>query len=481
MAGSIKLRDYQQQGIEQLYSKLKQGKKKVIFVLQTGGGKSLTMVEISRQCLELGCRVAIVMRRRTLVGQMSGTLDKSGIDHGIYMANHRRHSPKKQMQVCSIDTLGARSVYPDADVVICDESHDVRRTSSKYRELFEHYDDKTIIGFTATPFSDNSLWDDYICPISAQDLMERGFLVPAKIWVPNLIDVSNVAIKSTGEYDENDLFAACAESKVVGNIVEDWKKIGRGRRTILFAVNIEHSKLMADAFNKAGIPAMHCDANTKESDRNIALSSLKDGSIKVLCNVNIFSTGLDLVEIECIIFARPTRSVIYYLQAVGRGLRPAPHIAKKDCIIIDNAGNALRFGSPYKSRPVDMSRKKEIEKSVEDDVAIRTCKQCFFVFDAKENKCPECGFQNPKIEREIKTEDGELVEYQLSEEEVAIIRKKEFQADFHKLKWVARTRIYKHVKDSEGKELKWVCKKLAEKYGIDFCKENEKLLTGSQR
>jgi len=480
----ISLRHYQQKGKDQLYKSIAdEGHKRVIFWLATGGGKSRTQCNIVGDLIACNAKVVMVMRRRELIKQMSGNLDEWNIEHGIYMAMHPRFKPNRDVQVCSIDTLGAREVYPHEDcknvVVLIDESHDATPSAKKYRDLFERYKHATIIGFTATPFSNNTLFDDIICPITPMQLMEEGFLTPVKCYVPNIIDVSKVTVKRTGQFDEEELFKACSDSEVVGNIVDDWVRYGQGRRTVLFAVNIEHSKMLCDAFNKRGIPATHCDGGTKSGERDRALRRLKEEEIKILCNVNVFSTGLDLVEIECIIFARPTRSLIYYLQAIGRGLRPAPHINKENCIIIDSAGNTLRFGSPYKSREAIIGKPKPLPKEEIEDLSIRFCKQCGFVFDSKEKKCPDCGFINPIIIREIKTRDGELIEYDLSPEEIDAMNKSLFKKDYFKLEFVAKNRIFKNMSSGDRKDqkvLEWVCSKLVEKFGLKFCEENENLL-----
>lgn len=417
----ISLRPYQKDLLSGIYESWKTHDN-VIAYLQTGGGKTLTFMEMIKQLQCWDFYVVIIMRRRPLIMQNIPILDNNGIDHGVYMADHRRYSPSKKVQLCSIDTLGARDSFPHVDkdnvVVIIDESHDCTPTGRKYAKIIEAYKGKKIVGFTATPFSDNSFFQDVVNPISALELMEQGYLVPAKIYAPDVIDVSSVSVDRMGNFNDEELFDVCSKSQIVGDIVKNWKKYGQNRRTILFAVNIEHSKMLCDAFNNAGIKAVHCDKDTKDSDRKRALESIRNDEAKILCNVNIFSTGLDLVEIECIIFARPTRSLIYYLQALGRGLRTALHIGKTDCIIIDSAGNGIRFGSPYKSRDVVLGKNTKPKGDIED-INVRICKQCFYQFKATEKICPECGFINPKITRKGYEEvDGELVEIHLSEKEM---------------------------------------------------------------
>ena len=460
----LSLRPYQKQGIDELYQSFRDGHKKVIFWLATGGGKTFTFCNIISDVVSSGSPVIVVVKRRDLIDQASANLDKWKIKHGVYMSNHRRYRPKENVQVCSIDTLDARSLYPHSDkkpFIIIDESHDVRPTGKKYVKFLDAYPNSPVVGFTATPFGDNSLFDHIVHPIEADELMQQGNLTPVKIFTPEgQIDTSNVKIKRNGLYDEKELFKASSGSEIVGDFVRDWNLYSEGRPTVLFAVNVEHSKIIAKAFNDAGIKAVHADAKTKSDERDRAIRDLKRGEIQVLCNVNIFSTGVDCPEISCIQVCRPTQSLIWYLQAIGRGLRPSPETGKVNCRIIDNAGNTFKFGSPYRRHKASLGKAAPIDPDMED-ITIRECKICHYVFEASEKTCPECGHVNPPVERKIKEKDGSLVEYNMTPEEREMMDKGLLVADTHKLSYVA-----KRNSKIEGKK-DWVLYRLKDKYGVD--------------
>ena len=243
----IKLRDYQQQAINDAYQEIKQGNNRNVIKLQTGAGKSVVIKQIIEDFLAHDYNVVIVMRRRTLVNQMSNHLKKWNFAHGVYMASHARYIPRRSVQVCSIDTLNARSKYPHSDkektIVIIDEAHDCTPSNKSYCRLIEAYKFCKIFGLTATPYSDMSLWDSITESITGFELMERGFLVPEKTYVPNQIDTTGIK-KSAGDFNNKQLFEVASQQGIVGDIVRDWKKYGEGRRTILFAVNVEHSKIL---------------------------------------------------------------------------------------------------------------------------------------------------------------------------------------------------------------------------------------------
>lgn len=460
------LRHYQRKGINLVYEAMKSGHRKVIFHLATGGGKSHSFCVMIKELLDSGAPVVICVKRRELITQASRNLTKHDISHGVYMSKHRRFRPKELVQICSIDTLDARNLYPHSDltpVIIIDEAHDCRPSGKKYVRFLDEYPNSPVVGFTATPYGDNGLFDKIVKPIEMHELLEQGFLTPVKMFTPNQIDVSNVKIKRTGDYDEKELFRAASSSQIIGDFVRDWQAYSQGRPTVLFAVNIEHSEMIAKAFNDAGIVAVHADAKTKTEKREHLLRRLGNGEIKVLCNVNIFSTGVDLPAISCIQVCRPTQSLIWYLQSIGRGLRPSPETGKTNCIIIDNAGNTFRFGSPFKAHNATIEKSARRDPD-EEDITIRRCKSCNFIFEADQKICPECNYINPPVERKIKHSDGDLVEYNLSPEEQVQMEKGLIMADCFKLKHVARKRGFKKT---------WIFFQLKNKYGVDKLETNK--------
>jgi superfamily II DNA or RNA helicase len=444
---------------------------KNIFWLATGGGKSVCFASIIRDAVSSGGYVVFAVRRRELIKQASSHMKKWNIGHSVYMANHKGYRAKERVQICSIDTLSARDSYPYADklnvLVVIDEAHDVTPTARKYSKFMEAYNGKPIIGFTATPFGNNSLWEGIVRAIEPHELMEQGYLVPCRTFAPNLIDTSNVKI-SRGEFNEQELFEASSNKEIIGDFVRDWKKYAQGRPTILFAVNVEHSKLICDAFVASGIRAVHADGNTKSHKRDHIINEFIQGKIQVLTNVNIFSTGLDIPSVSAIQICRPTQSVIWHLQALGRGLRPSPDTGKQDCIIIDNAGNTLRHGTPYKVREAELGKqKRKTTRDIdEEEVGIKRCEECLAVYDSNLKECPECGHVNVKKKRQINHSDGDLVELELTDVEKDALVKKSFASDYYKLKFVADTKLKR-----KNKEI-WLWEKMLEKYGLEICKRH---------
>jgi superfamily II DNA/RNA helicase len=119
-------------------------------------------------------------------------------------------------------------------------------------------------------------------------------------------------------------------------------------QAIVFAINVEHSKAIADRYNQAGIAAAHLDGKTPDKVRAETIAAFRRGEIRVLANCNLFDEGFDLPSLGCVQIARPTQSLGKYLQMLGRGARPEKG---KDCAIyIDHTQNYLIHGLPDADR-----------------------------------------------------------------------------------------------------------------------------------
>lgn len=445
----IKLREYQSDAINSIYHKWKT-KKNIILWSQMGSGKSEMAAYIAQDCLKDGMPVVMVVRGRELVKNLSLRLDKYKIDHSIHMAGHYRFDRTKLIQVCSIDTMKSRNDYPYSDrkcVVILDEAH------KAYDEIFERYPIAYVLGMTATPFaSDMSMYNDYVQPLEPYELRDMGVLVPEKIYCPHVMDTSSLKIVA-GDFKRDQVEKLVTNGEIVGNVIQDYIDLGENRPAVCFAVSIEHSKQLRDAFIAQGISAVHCDASSTDEERKKANEDLINGSVRVLCNVDIFSVGWDCPLVSCVILARPTWSLIWYLQAVGRGLRSNP--GKRDCIILDNAGNVFRHGTPYRPREISLEKpEKGKKKDRTGDESIRTCLECYSVYESKLIDCPYCGATPPV--REIKKIEGILKLYSETEAEKEERIKREAQNAYHKLLWVAR---------KKNLPKRWVREEIRKKYG----------------
>ena len=230
----------------------------------------------------------------------------------MLMANHWNYRPNERCQVCSIDTLIARKLYPEADLIILDEAH-LFTKKSQAGEFVQYYKDRSyIVPVTATPYLPEGLRhvaETFVHPITMEQLIEEGHLIKFRYFAPSEPDLKDVRISSTTkDYVTDELEKAMVAGQLTGKIIDNWKKIASDRKTILFAVNVHHSKLLTERFNQAGIKAEHCDADVPDKERNEIIKRLESGETRVVCNVGIFCTGVDIPSLGAIIMARPTKS-----------------------------------------------------------------------------------------------------------------------------------------------------------------------------
>lgn len=358
-----------------------------LLVAPTGSGKTVMGSEIA---LRRGGRVLWVAHRTELVDQAARSLLRLGLDVGVIKAG-RAPNESALTQVASIQTLSRRTL-PPADTVVIDEAH--HAVADSYGVLFREYPHAGFLGLTATPFrlDGRGLGDvgfrEIVVASTVRDLCDARdpgpFLVEPTVFAPagpSLSDVGMVA----GDFNQGQLGAAMSGPKIVGDVVTTWAERAKGRRTVLFAVNVEHSLTMLARFKAAGIAAAHIDGTTKDEERAATLRALAEHRIDVLCNCMILTEGWDLPALEVAVVARPTQSLQLHLQMLGRIMRACD--GKAGALVLDHAGNYRRHGLP--TRPIGYSLDGKV---VQGDDDTKDCPKCGLVLSRGENPCPECGF-----------------------------------------------------------------------------------------
>lgn len=407
------LREYQTEGVDRVYSEWDSGIKSVLLVLPTGGGKTSIGASIIDKETAAGGRVFFLAHRKELIDQCSARLDDQGIPHGIIKAGNRRVNGSP-VQVASVQTLinrvrpkeGSLLGYSySADLIIIDEAH--HAGADTYVEILKAYPHARILGLTATPMRTDGkglgdLFQAMVNVSSVRELTEMGYLVPARVFTTPLNpDFAKIKTKM-GEFDKKAVSAAMDRDDLVGDILANWKRLAYGRQTIIFASSIPHAQHILAVFQEAGISICYVDAETPEEERAQRLGDYARGKIQVVVNVGILTEGYDAPSTSCVVLARPTKSLILYLQMAGRGLRT--FLGKKDMIIIDHGGNTLRHGLVAEDR--DWSLAGNVTPSRK---RLTTCYACKHVHDLK--ACPECGHVNKKTKAELLAEAGPGVNF----------------------------------------------------------------------
>lgn len=458
---TFQLRPYQAAAIQNLRERLRAGKQRVILYSPTGSGKTEMAIEIIKGAEARGKRVLFVANRIQLVGQSSRRLGKSGLRHGVIQGANTQGAWQKTL-VCSIQTLAARGFPEDVDLIVIDEAHAAAGTEA-YRDLIAQ-SKAPVIGLSATPFSrglgrhhdaiGGPLFEEIVAAATIADLIEDGFLVDVEIYAPDEPDLKGVKI-TAGDYNEKQLGERVNQTKLVGNIVTQWKKLGGDKQTVCFATNIAHSKAIVEQFKSAGVTAEHIDCYTEEDERAAILGRLERGDTRVVSNVSVLAEGWDCPGVEVMILARPTKSLVRYIQMVGRVLRPAP--GKTKALMLDHSGTAKRLGFPTDDlplelddgRPKDKATAKEEEER--EEALPKVCPACSYVKPAKVHKCPRCGFEPPRPTKVVHSE-GELVKLEKTK-----ATKFDKQAWYSQLLTIAREKGYAHG---------WISHKYREKFGV---------------
>lgn len=451
----MKLRFYQKIGLEKIIFLIKVGAKKILLKMPTGSGKTVVFSEILKGAYAKGTPAIMVVRGRKLVDQAHKRLYRENVPHGVRMAGHWNFRPREKIQICSIDTLIARDgkePWPDAKIVIIDEGH--MATSPGYVRLSEVYPDAIFIVVTATPYVTKSIRhvaEEVVCPITMKELIEQGFLVPADYYVPGEPDLMGVRTVN-GDYVNAELENVMDKSGLIGDAVTQWKKLADNRPSLYFCVSVQHSKHVAECFKAAGVPALHCDADTPEIEREAAIRKLESGEIRVITNVGIFCTGVDIPIVSCVGMLRPTKSYNLYIQTAGRGTRLHPESGKKKFLIIDHAGNVRKHG--FITEDPEFSLDGRIKK-FEPSQNPKVCEGCLRGY--VEPVCPYCDFRKPAKDgkREIIQVDGELV--RLSEKEIS-----EEEKYFKEL---SRTR------ERYGYKMGWIYQRMRERFGEEIAQK----------
>lgn len=404
--------------------------KTIVLQLCTGGGKTNLAAWMIRSAMDKGSLVFFIVHRRDLLFQTSNTFTEYGIPHS-FIAAKKHFNPFSKVYLCSIETLKRRlDKSPIPKIIFVDECH--LSASAGWSKVIEFYRSRGcwIIGLSATPWrldgrSLGDLFQHIVCGPSMRELINQGYLSDYKYYAPDLPDFS-------GDKSETAKEAAVEKNNIlIGHAVTHYKKYAHGKRAVVYASSIKHSKKTVEEFCAAGIPAEHMDGDTPEAERRAITQRFATGVTWVLSNKDLITTGYDLqsqsglpVTIEAIILLRYTDSLSLFLQMVGRGLRPKDEPA----LIFDHSGCAMKSdGTPHHGMPADdrvwtlEGREKESRNVGERAVPIMQCKFCYYC-SRPFLHCPNCGREREIQERKIDQREGELVE--LSKDQIRQIERK---------------------------------------------------------
>ena len=389
------LRPYQQRAEEDVRELFRRGKRRPLIVMPCGAGKTVTFCSIVRQSVNKGKRVLVLSASKEIIDQTSRKLDAYDVPHGVMMGDHWRRFPELPVQVGSVQTLMRRDV-PEADLIVIDEAHHAR--ASTYEAILAKLPKARVIGCTATPWRSDGrglgeLFDSEVVGATTAQLMDQGYLCRYGGYSFEIPDVSRVALKGP-DYAPGALELAVNQARIVKGVVTEWVKHAGGVRTICFAAGIAHSRRIVEEFKAAGVAAEHLDGTTPKLEREAILARLAAGTTRVLSNMSVLTEGWDCPSAQCCILARPTKSLVLYLQMVGRVLRPDKASGKDRALIFDHAGLLMSLGLPEEER--DLSLEADVQADERPPGIAQCPPPCGRVYPITLAVCPECGRPNTK-------------------------------------------------------------------------------------
>jgi superfamily II DNA or RNA helicase len=314
-----------------------------LVVAATGTGKTVIAALDYRRLRDAAIQrgepapsLLFVAHRREILQQSMRTYREVLADPNFGEEYHSGARPERWRHVfASVQALTAYDVTSMPanafDIVVVDEFH--HAAAPTYRKLLNHLQPRELLGLTATPERTDGfdllsffggrtavelrLWDalsaDLLCPFHYFGIAD-GTELNGLQW-------------KRGRYDERQLEELYTgndkRSAIVLREVQDKLSDVRAMRALGFCVSIAHAEYMARTFEAAGIPARAVSGETSTADRDQALRDLKDRRVNALFAADLFNEGLDLPEVDTVLFLRPTESPTVFLQQLGRGLRQA--------------------------------------------------------------------------------------------------------------------------------------------------------------
>lgn len=373
----IELRDYQRTFLQDVYAKWANGARRVCGVLPTGAGKTITATAGVQRAVERGRRALWLAHRTELIDQAASTLESVGLRVGVIAASSDRPLDLgAPVQVASVQTLLARKVYPEVDLIVGDECHHYGDSAEEWTAILtDHYPNVRVLGLTATPERGDGtglapIFDAMVVGATVADLVALNKKDPTQGLVWCDVDRPSRMLKS-GELAQPP--------------VDHWLKVADNRPTIAFTRNVAKAEDLAAEFMARGVPARCVTAKTSKDDRAFALEAFRMGLIKVLTCVYVLTEGTDLPMAEVILLARGAGSQTIFMQMVGRGLRPSPATGKREALLIDLQGVSHLHRMPEDPRIFSLTGK---AITVTTTVA---CPVCGALRDAGE-ACAACGW-----------------------------------------------------------------------------------------
>ena len=359
------------------------GRYKNLVVAATGTGKTMISAFDFKRFREKqpNARILFLAHRKEILEQSQDTFRAVLRDQNFGSLWVDGNEPSSYEAVfASIQTLNNRlDNFSEThskdyyDVVVFDEVHHIKAGS--YRKILEYFEPKILLGLTATPerMDGKDILGDFGGRISAEirlpEALKKGLLSPFHYFgISDAVDISKVKW-SAGKYDVNELTNIYTGSDIrVGSIIDNLQKYltdSEEVRALGFCVSQAHAEYMSQKFNEKGFKADYL-ISKNSGQRDETRDAFRKKKINYLFVVDIFNEGVDIPEIDTVLFLRPTESLTIFLQQLGRGLRL--HKGKLCLTVLDFVSNSRpEYDFEGKFRALIGTSNNSVKKEIEDN------------------------------------------------------------------------------------------------------------------
>jgi len=337
----------QTEALYELNKTREEGFDKALVVAATGTGKTYLAVFDSIKYE----KILFVAHREEIIRQASKSFKNIHKDKSIGFFYNGFKDTNAYITFALVQTLGKKSYLNENyfkqdhfDYIIIDEFH--HAAAGNYINIIDYFTPKFMLGLTATPerldSRDVFALCDYntVYEIRLKEAINKGFLSPFRYYgiYDDTVDYDGISMRN-GKYDEKDLETKLMINKRAELVLNHYLKYN-STRAIGFCSSINHAEYMADYFTNHDVPSAAVYSGEQgeySEERQKAINKLTSGELKILFTVDMFNEGVDIPEIDTVLFLRPTQSPTIFLQQLGRGLRKSEN--KTHLTVLDFIGN----------------------------------------------------------------------------------------------------------------------------------------------
>ena len=353
-AGLRKLRPYQEDIANKVIRAYDEGNKKAFYIVATGLGKTVIAATIARNLWDRGCRKILVLCHAIDLALQLEQGFWPQITKDVPTSVFFAGLPPRNTEGISFGLYQSLYGYLPGiepgqfDAVIVDEAH--HALAHGFRSCIEHLQPRFLVGMTATPWRGDgqslaSVFGEPVAKVSLVDGMAMGYLskVDYRILCDN-VDWDNMQSLSEQNLSIRDLNKRLFLPQRDEAVIEELKKAiqeVKNPRIAVFSPSIEHSNRFADMLSAAGIPCSALLSNIDKAERRKRLLAFAAGEYQAVCAVDVMNEGIDIPDVNILVFLRATHSRRIFVQQLGRGLRLSE--GKDKVIVLDFVSDIRRM------------------------------------------------------------------------------------------------------------------------------------------